>query len=194
MLKKLKQLNDNKGFTIIEVMIVLAIAGLIMLIVFLAIPALQRNGRNTQRKNDAGNLSGAYSTYLSNNNGAVPVGIGNGTNSSVDFCANAGTASGVLGAACGAGNLETAKIGYFQQNQVWINNSATAAAPQTITVAAAGSESTTAVTTQSMLVVLNSSCGANNAPGTLRFNSRSVAILYVSEAQTGNGSLQCTGS
>lgn len=34
--------NSPRGFTIVEVMIVLAIAGLIMLIVFLAIPALQR--------------------------------------------------------------------------------------------------------------------------------------------------------
>ncbi|MDQ3065292.1 MAG: prepilin-type N-terminal cleavage/methylation domain-containing protein, partial [bacterium] len=41
MLSRIK--NNNKGFTIIEVLIVLAIAGLIMLIVFLAVPALQRN-------------------------------------------------------------------------------------------------------------------------------------------------------
>ena len=48
MLSKLKK--SNQGFTIIEVMIVLAIAGLILLIVFLAVPALQRNGRNTTKK------------------------------------------------------------------------------------------------------------------------------------------------
>ncbi|HPW47952.1 MAG TPA: prepilin-type N-terminal cleavage/methylation domain-containing protein, partial [Candidatus Saccharibacteria bacterium] len=35
--------KDQKGFTIIEVLIVLAIAALILLIVFLAVPALQRN-------------------------------------------------------------------------------------------------------------------------------------------------------
>ena len=40
MLNKLKK-SDKDGFTIIEVMIVLAIAGLILLIVFLAVPALQ---------------------------------------------------------------------------------------------------------------------------------------------------------
>lgn len=40
----------NKGFTIIEVVLVLAIAGLIFLAVFLALPALQRNQRDTQRK------------------------------------------------------------------------------------------------------------------------------------------------
>jgi prepilin-type N-terminal cleavage/methylation domain-containing protein len=38
MLKKLKK--SDSGFTIIEVMIVLAIAGLILLIVFLAVPAM----------------------------------------------------------------------------------------------------------------------------------------------------------
>ncbi|MEI7632454.1 MAG: prepilin-type N-terminal cleavage/methylation domain-containing protein, partial [bacterium] len=46
------------GFTIIEVMIVLAIAGIIMAIVFLAIPAIQRSNRNTQRKSDASRLGG----------------------------------------------------------------------------------------------------------------------------------------
>ena len=46
----------NKGFTIIEVVLVLAIAGLIFLAVFLALPALQRNQRDTQRKNDMSRL------------------------------------------------------------------------------------------------------------------------------------------
>ena len=41
-----------EGFTIIEVVLVLAIAGLIFLMVFLALPALQRSQRDTQRKND----------------------------------------------------------------------------------------------------------------------------------------------
>jgi prepilin-type N-terminal cleavage/methylation domain-containing protein len=45
--------TDKQGFTIIEVMIVLAIAGLILMIVFLAVPALERTARNTQRKHDA---------------------------------------------------------------------------------------------------------------------------------------------
>lgn len=61
--------KDNKGFTIIEVLIVLAIAGLIMLIVFLAVPALQRNSRNTQRNNDAALIGGAINECLNNKNG-----------------------------------------------------------------------------------------------------------------------------
>lgn len=68
----LKNKKTDKGFTIIEVMIVLAIAGLIMLIVFLAVPALQRNSRNTQRKNDVSGLLGATAEWSNNHNGALP--------------------------------------------------------------------------------------------------------------------------
>ncbi|HUD03734.1 MAG TPA: type II secretion system protein [Patescibacteria group bacterium] len=68
-------LKKNKsGFTIIEVLIVLAIAGLIMLIVFLAVPALQRNSRNTQRKNDIASLLSAVSEYSTNHSGTYPGG------------------------------------------------------------------------------------------------------------------------
>ena len=76
MLNSLKKTqNKDQGFTIIEVMIVLAIAGLIMLIVFLAVPALQRNSRNTQRKNDASKVASLITEYESNNNGAPPTGV-----------------------------------------------------------------------------------------------------------------------
>lgn len=62
----------QEGFTIIEVMIVLVIAAVILLMVFLAVPALQRNSRNTQRKNDVANVLAAVSEYSSNNNGQLP--------------------------------------------------------------------------------------------------------------------------
>ncbi len=64
--------NNKKGFTIIEVVLVLAIAGLIFLMVFLALPALQRSQRDTQRKNDASRLRAAVTDYTSNNRGALP--------------------------------------------------------------------------------------------------------------------------
>lgn len=70
-LNKHKQERSGQGFTIIEVMIVLAIAGLIMLIVFLAVPALQRSARNTQRKTDVGRIASAATTVLSNNNNTL---------------------------------------------------------------------------------------------------------------------------
>lgn len=70
MLKNIR--NRKEGFTIIEVLIVLAIAGLILLIVFLAVPALQRNSRNTQRKNDIQSILGAQQEWSNNNGGKVP--------------------------------------------------------------------------------------------------------------------------
>lgn len=71
MLKKLK--DQNKGFTIIEVLIVLAIAGLIMLIVFMAVPALNRNKRNTQARSEVSNYLGAVQEWSNNNNGRTPL-------------------------------------------------------------------------------------------------------------------------
>src|SRR3981081_1292816 len=81
------------GFTIIEVLIVLAIAGLILLIVFLAVPALQRSSPKTQRNNDLSSLGGAVANYISNNGGTLPLTVG-----------TSGTDELICGAACGAGN------------------------------------------------------------------------------------------
>jgi len=66
--KQRKQGGSEGGFTIIEVLIVLAIAGLILLIVFLAVPALQRNSRNTQRKEDVSRMLSAAIEAANNNN------------------------------------------------------------------------------------------------------------------------------
>lgn len=59
-----------EGFTIIEVLIVLAIAALIMLIVFLAVPALRRNQQNTAMRNEASRILSGATEYESNANGA----------------------------------------------------------------------------------------------------------------------------
>jgi prepilin-type N-terminal cleavage/methylation domain-containing protein len=64
--------NNTKGFTIIEVVLVLAIAGLIFLVVFLALPALQRSQRDTQRKSDLGKFMSQVTSYQSNNQGQLP--------------------------------------------------------------------------------------------------------------------------
>lgn len=89
MLNRIKKLNQE-GFTIIEVMIVLAIAGLIILIVLLAVPALQRNGRNTAIKNDASAITAGVSEFASNNDGATPTTIAQ-SGSTVTISGAAGT-------------------------------------------------------------------------------------------------------
>lgn len=64
--------NNKKGFTIIEVVLVLAIAGLIFLMVFIALPALQRGQRDTQRRDDMSKFLSQVNSYSTNNNGRVP--------------------------------------------------------------------------------------------------------------------------
>src|SRR3981081_4692183 len=99
-LKKSKIEKSTEGFTIIEVLIVLAIAGLILLMVFLAVPALQRNARNTQRKNDVHAILGGVSEFASNNNGSLPT--------------TATYANGVLTLNCAAGCTSAqVKVGYY---------------------------------------------------------------------------------
>lgn len=70
---KLPVKGNSQAFTIIEVMIVLAITGLIMLIVFLAIPALQRSARNKMRRNDVGLALAYVSEYRSLNMNKYPL-------------------------------------------------------------------------------------------------------------------------
>lgn len=63
--------NKEKGFTIIEVVLVLAIAGLIFLMVFIALPALQRSQRDTQRRDDVSRFMSQLNSYSTNNRGAI---------------------------------------------------------------------------------------------------------------------------
>jgi prepilin-type N-terminal cleavage/methylation domain-containing protein len=119
MLNKLKKLkterSSSEGFTIIEVMIVLAIAGLILLIVFLAVPALQRSSRNTQRKSDIGRLGASATSVAANNN--------------EDFTKLTGGA---------AGNVETeaGTLGYYTGAFLTVNSIASGTASTVLSPAA----------------------------------------------------------
>lgn len=68
--------QKQSGFTIIEVVLVLAIAGLIFLMVFIALPALQRNQRDGQRKNDLSRVKTALTNYMTSNRGNIPTSDG----------------------------------------------------------------------------------------------------------------------
>jgi len=78
-----RALQKQKGFTIIEVMIVLAIAGVIMMLLFLVVPTLQRNNRNTQIQNDAAALLTYIGEYSIQKNGALPAGVDEDANGAV---------------------------------------------------------------------------------------------------------------
>jgi prepilin-type N-terminal cleavage/methylation domain-containing protein len=63
-------LKKEKGFTLIEIVLVLAIAGLILVIVFLAVSGAQKSRRDTQRKSDNARLLSQVESYASNNSGS----------------------------------------------------------------------------------------------------------------------------
>ena len=68
-----KLFNNNKtnGFTIIEVVLVLAIAGLIFLVVFLALPALQKSQRDDAKRQDVAKVIAGLQSYYADN-GTMP--------------------------------------------------------------------------------------------------------------------------
>jgi prepilin-type N-terminal cleavage/methylation domain-containing protein len=163
-LKNLRKRSE--GFTIIEVLIVLAIAGLILLIVFLAVPALQRNSRNTQRKNDVSGVLGAVQEFANNNGGIMPT-----VDTEVE------------------GNF---RPGFYTLPNIYLSSNPASYAGSVGTPSSAATA--TNLTTSSMTIVTGYKCtaGATNLP--TRDAPRSVAVVYVAETQTGNGSLQCQDS
>lgn len=120
----MKKLPKNqKGFTIIEVLIVLAIAGLILLIVFLAVPALQRNSRNTQYKNQVSSYLGAVNEFTNNNNGRIPSSSGdvstvNGLSADGPITEPTGTVSGARSNAVAIGSMELVTSANCDTNNV----------------------------------------------------------------------------
>lgn len=160
---KLKKRSE--GFTIIEVLIVLAIAGLIMLIVFLAVPALQRNSRNTQRKADVSAMLGAWAEFVNNNNGTSPTAITQVSGS--DFAATNGTYNATT-------NPGTPfKMGYFN----------------TLTSVPVQATVPTLSQTAPIAIITGATCNGNT-PAT-GASGRNVAVYYLIEPGT---TAQCQSS
>lgn len=66
-----KNLNTKKGFTLIEVVLVLAIGGLIILMALLVFPNAMANLRDTQRREDFTALSTSISNFSASNSGKI---------------------------------------------------------------------------------------------------------------------------
>lgn len=163
------KLRNARGFTIIEVLIVLAIAGLIMLIVFLAVPALQRNSRNTQRTSDGSQIASAVNECLSNKNGVT--------------------------GSCDAISSSEVPINYEKLSQLRnagdANNITLCGGVPGGTACAAFTALTgTAAWTNAVAIRYGDKCtadGADRAAGT----SRQYAVLFQTENSAGNGVTRC---
>lgn len=64
--------GEDSGFTVIEVVLALTIASLIFIVVFIALPQLQRSRRNNQRQHDTGRVLAELENYAANNSGFYP--------------------------------------------------------------------------------------------------------------------------
>ncbi len=162
----MKKNIKRDGFTIVETMIVLAIAGLILLIVLLAVPALQRSSVNTNIKSDASAIAAAITDYESNNGGSVP-----STNSYY-------TQSGAeLKISTGSGDVaSTAKI----QSADSIYTSATKFTPSTPSPGTVVSGSAANATGNDYIEInLGFSCDGNSQ------SSRIVSIFYPVQTSSG---------
>lgn len=62
----------DKGFTLIEVVIVIAIAAALIAIVLLAVGGAQKSRRDTTRANNVGKLAAQMEQYASNSGGNYP--------------------------------------------------------------------------------------------------------------------------
>jgi type IV pilus assembly protein PilA len=160
--------KQQKGFTIIEVVLVLAIAGLIFIMVFIALPALQRNQRDTARKNEASAVISAVGTYQGNNRGANPT--------------TAGQLSTIINGAT-TGTLDSGAI--IQLRATAFTANVTVTPNLNATVAADDTASADEV-----LVYLGYKCGATNT-SLIRGTARQVAVAVIQEAGGANGSVYC---
>lgn len=161
MLSHTSQTKKEKGFTIIEVLIVLAIAGLILLVVFLAVPALQRNARNTQRSTDAGNILSSLSEYVGNNNGQLPADTG-----------SIGGSGSALTIGASGSNTVPVSLGYYQVSGVTLVPNSPAA------------NLTNDTTTDQIRIVKGATCHPTTIGNAQVGSTRSVVALYTLETSS----------
>jgi len=180
--------KKQSGFTIIETMIVLAIAGLILLIVFLAVPALERSARNTQRKTDAGNILAAIGTYVSNNNGALPSGP---TELNQAICGiHLGFYTAPTCNSTKATKATNATTTAPTNGVVYWPSTNTAPPTACITI----SGCTKQVTVNDIYFLPGFGCDNNTNKPTLAGSTRTYAVYYEVETGSNSAQAQCTAS
>jgi len=184
MLQHIKKRKDEHGFTIIEVLIVLAIAALILVVVLIAIPNLQRSQRNSARKSEASRILTAANTVVSNNNGTALTGA-SGTDQAAILAESGGNLKQLIAS---NGNQLTAGTGPSLTMSPDTLNVGVATASGTVTYGTADKDA--------VLVVQNAACGtASSGSVTYTYAPRQIALFYSNETSgTPNRTPLCIGS
>lgn len=171
----MKRIN-SKGFTIIEVLIVMAIAAVIVVGILLAVPALQRNNRNSTRTTEGGRIAALVNECLSNKNGVTT------------SCDYVGTPNGA----------SSPEIDYVSSDfqQLVAMDIIPSAQPFVVPVAAAANANPTAIqfNANKAIVAFNGMCNAtgDNAIQSTR-GTRSFVVLFQIETSSGSAT-RCLSS
>jgi prepilin-type N-terminal cleavage/methylation domain-containing protein len=193
MLRKIKKIN-SEGFTIIEVMIVLGIAAMILLIVLLAVPALQRSANNTSRKEDANAIATSLSNWINNNNGTLPSGVANNGNTNVLVIGATGTGATT--------NTEQANLGFYKAGtassttqsstnvgNIWISN---VTATETVNaVPLTTASSATNVNQNSISIITGITCNGGTASTNETVSANGATVWYATDSGSSTPNLQC---
>lgn len=90
-------MTKNKGFTLIEILVVIAIIALLAAVVFVALDPVKRfaDARNSRRWNDVNSILTATHEYIVDNGGDLPTGLTSSMSAtelgSCGTCVNLGT-------------------------------------------------------------------------------------------------------
>ena len=169
----------------------LAIAGLVLAIVFIAVPALQRNSRDTQRRADVSAIQSGIATFIGNNNGQIPDSAAdlNQALDGLDLGFYNSTAAGVLNATPATGAQTSGQaIGILGASAINATTPAAVTGADNALVDAVNyfhgaSCDSTAITKATGIAAGNTAGGWLNTAGVMNDGlSRGYAIVYAVES------------
>jgi prepilin-type N-terminal cleavage/methylation domain-containing protein len=161
-MKKRLPASRKTGFTIVEVIIVMAIAGLMFLLIFKAVPALLRNSRNNQRKQDVQTILQDVSRYELNHSGSIPP--------NASFL-----------------NTFQAKLSYYSSSDVTVTYYNSASGAVTLF-----SNPTDIATNDRVVIVNHEKCDSTSSGNATNAGAGYYDVVALFSVETGNGSAhQC---
>lgn len=165
-------INVEKGFTVIEVALTLGIAGLIFLMVFIALPGLQRTQKDAQRREAVTKLIDAIKKYQSNSRGTLPSGTGTYRYQSNITSANKATWLGFYNGYLGSDYIDPDGSAYLLK----VVKCGDGVSDNRECISSAQYTNVSFPNNHQMLVVLNAQCSGDRTVKSE--NPRMAAVLY----------------